>query len=131
EPTSLLSWFGRALPLAQLRDAQGQGDHESGEGQQHVPAEDQPDERQQREDRNDEPSGEPRSAVHAVVTSTRRDGSISLRSMRAGQKATISCTLGRPPAKPVTVGGPDRMSGAISRVNRSIAARSRPRTATR
>src|SRR5207237_9229926 len=55
----------------------------------------------------------------AAVTSTRSCGSISRRSISAGQNATISCTRGRPPAKPVTVGGPVRMSGASSRVKRS------------
>lgn len=43
----------------------------------------------------------------------------------------ISSTLGRPPAKPVTAGGPVRMSGAISLVNLSTSARFGPRTATR
>jgi hypothetical protein len=39
----------------------------------------------------------------------------------------ISSTLGRPPAKPVTEGGPVRMSGAISLVKRSTSARDWPR----
>src|SRR5215475_10520521 len=52
-------------------------------------------------------------------------------STSAGQYATISSTLGRPPAKPVTLGGPFRTSGAISRVNRSIDALSLPRTPMR
>src|SRR5258707_5948624 len=52
-------------------------------------------------------------------------------STSAGQYATISSTLGRPPANPVTLGGPFRTSGAISRVNRSTAARSGPRTPKR
>src|SRR5215216_2338386 len=68
---------------------------------------------------------------HASLTSTRRCGSISLRSIRAGQYATTSCACGRPPAKPVTLGGPVRISGAISRVNASTGARSAARTATR
>ena len=42
----------------------------------------------------------------------------------AGQYATISSTFGLPPAKPVTAGGPVRIKGAISFVNRSTAARS-------
>src|SRR4051812_35922851 len=52
-------------------------------------------------------------------------------STSAGQYATISSTLGRPPAKPVTLGGPLSTSGAISRVNRSTAARFCPRTPKR
>src|SRR5438552_4158049 len=52
-------------------------------------------------------------------------------SISAGQYATISSTFGRPPANPVTLGGPFRTSGAISRVNRSTAARSEPRTPKR
>src|SRR5690606_28630145 len=68
---------------------------------------------------------------HASSTSTRRPGSITVRSMSAGQYATISCTRGRPPAKPVTVGGPVRMSGASSRENASIGAFSCARTAIR
>src|SRR2546425_8073340 len=39
-------------------------------------------------------------------------------STSAGQYATISSTFGLPPANPVTLGGPLRTSGAISRVNR-------------
>src|SRR5262249_13554776 len=49
----------------------------------------------------------------------------------AGQYATISSTLGRPPANPVTVGGPFNTSGTISRVKRSTAALSSPRTPIR
>src|SRR5207253_9485239 len=52
-------------------------------------------------------------------------------SISAGQYATISSTLGRPPAKPVTLGGPFSTSGASSRVKRSIAALSLPRTPMR
>src|SRR5262249_11684600 len=52
-------------------------------------------------------------------------------STSAGQYATISSTFGRPPAKPVTLGGPLSTSGASSRVNRSTPARSAPRTPTR
>src|SRR5688572_33099432 len=66
---------------------------------------------------------------HALSTST--EGVISLFGISAGQYATISSTFGRPPAKPVTAGGPVRINGAISFVKRSIAARSWPRTPTR
>src|SRR6185437_15892969 len=52
-------------------------------------------------------------------------------STSAGQYATISSTFGRPPANPVTLGGPFNTSGAISRVNRSIAPLSLPRTPNR
>src|SRR4051812_29662435 len=52
-------------------------------------------------------------------------------SINAGQYATISSTFGRPPANPVTLGGPFSTSGAISRVNRSTAALSCPRTPMR
>src|SRR3954466_11044288 len=52
-------------------------------------------------------------------------------STSAGQYATISSTFGRPPANPVTLGGPLSTSGAISRVNRSTAALSWPRTPNR
>src|SRR5438105_6268206 len=55
----------------------------------------------------------------------------TLLSISAGQYATISSTFGRPPAKPVTVGGPLRTSGASSRVKRSTAGRSGDRTPTR
>src|SRR5262249_14212509 len=55
----------------------------------------------------------------------------SVLSMRAGQYATISSTLGRPPANPVTLGGPFRTSGAMSRVKRSTAALLSPRTPKR
>src|SRR5687767_14832983 len=51
-------------------------------------------------------------------------------STSAGQYATISSTFGRPPAKPVTLGGPLSTSGAISRVNLSTAALSSEWTAT-
>src|SRR4029077_2197483 len=71
------------------------------------------------------------SAFHAARISTRTFGSISRRSTSAGQYATISSTCGRPPAKPVTLGGPVSTSGASSRVNRSTGARSRARTPTR
>src|SRR5437870_545353 len=52
-------------------------------------------------------------------------------SMSAGQYATISSTFGLPPANPVTLGGPFKTSGAISRVNLSTIARSSERTPTR
>src|SRR5687768_16113141 len=52
-------------------------------------------------------------------------------STSAGQYATISSTFGRPPANPVTLGGPFRTRGAISRVKRSTAALSSPRTPKR
>src|SRR5688572_1455048 len=55
----------------------------------------------------------------------------TLLSISAGQYATMSSTFGRPPANPVTLGGPLRTSGAISRVNLSTARRSEPRTPTR
>ncbi len=51
--------------------------------------------------------------------------------MRAGKYAMISSTFGRPPAKPVTAGGPVRISGASSLVNRSTEALSCPRTPMR
>src|SRR4051794_19369980 len=66
--------------------------------------------------------------LHAVTTSTLRNGSISDLGISAGQYATISCTRGRPPAKPVTDGGPVSTSGATSLVKRSTAAMSCPRT---
>src|SRR5207237_1407791 len=65
--------------------------------------------------------------IHATST----DVSTTRLSISAGQYATISSTLGRPPANPVTLGGPFSTSGAISRVNRSTAARSDPRTPMR
>src|SRR5579863_4978109 len=49
----------------------------------------------------------------------------------AGQYATISSTLGRPPPSPVTTGGPFRANGASSFVNRSTAARFSERTPMR
>src|SRR3954447_3525428 len=52
-------------------------------------------------------------------------------STNAGQYATISSTFGRPPANPVTLGGPLSTSGAISRVNLSTVALSAARTPTR
>src|SRR5438874_12977612 len=66
---------------------------------------------------------------HASISST---AACTIRlSINAGQYATICSGLGRPPAKPVTLGGPLRMKGAISRVKRSTGASSRARTPTR
>src|SRR5687768_1576151 len=56
---------------------------------------------------------------------------ISRLSTRAGQYATTSSIFGRPPAKPVTLGGPLSTRGAISLVKRSTVARSGDRTPTR
>src|SRR5690242_18052043 len=66
---------------------------------------------------------------HTSTISTH--GSTIRLSRRAGQYATISSGFGRPPANPVTLGGPLRMSGAISRVKRSTGALSCERTPMR
>src|SRR5881394_3788183 len=66
---------------------------------------------------------------HASISSTA--GCTIRLSINAGQYATICSGLGRPPANPVTLGGPLRMKGAISRVKRSTGASSRARTPTR
>src|SRR6266516_3309716 len=71
----------------------------------------------------------PRPPSHTSTISTH--GSTIRLSTSAGQYATISSGLGRPPANPVTLGGPLRMSGAISRVKRSTAAASEDRTPIR
>src|SRR5438874_8754393 len=68
-------------------------------------------------------------SFHASISST---AACTIRlSINAGQYATICSGLGRPPAKPVTLGGPLRMKGAISRVKRSTAAWSDARTPMR
>src|SRR5207249_2418939 len=67
--------------------------------------------------------------LHTSTTSTH--GSTTLLSTNAGQKATISSGFGLPPANPVTLGGPFKISGAISRVNRSTGSRVGARTPTR
>jgi hypothetical protein len=46
-------------------------------------------------------------------------GDTALFGINAGQYDTTSLGFGLPPAKPVTPGGPVRMSGAISIPNRS------------
>src|ERR1051326_2159286 len=65
------------------------------------------------------------------TSSTSTAGRTMALSSSAGQYATISSGFGRPPANPVTLGGPFRINGAISRVNRSTGASSRARTPTR
>src|SRR5262249_11096864 len=66
--------------------------------------------------------------VHAITSTC---GVTNSRGMSAGQKATTSRTCGRPSPYPVAVGGPVSTSGTISRVKRSTASRSCPRTPIR
>src|SRR5690606_3269962 len=70
-------------------------------------------------------------AAHTSFTSTTRWGSTASLRRSAGQYAMICWTRGRPPANPVTDGGPVRTRGAISRVKRSTAAWSDERTPMR
>ena len=69
------------------------------------------------------------SALYASITET--FVSIKAFGIRAGKYAIISSTFGRPPANPVTAGGPVKIRGASSFVNLSTSAFDCPRTPKR
>src|SRR5689334_3430376 len=71
------------------------------------------------------------SLLQLALGHTATSGWTSDLGISAGQKATISSTRGRPNPRPDTAGGPFKTSGAISRVNRSTAARFSDRTPIR
>src|SRR5205085_1246176 len=66
---------------------------------------------------------------HDLISSTVTFGKTAFFLSSAGQYATTSLGFGRPPAKPVTLGGPVRINGVIFLPNSIIDFLSCPRTA--